>query len=175
MQSKIETYDPNVHKNDFTKIYHEYGEQFFKDFKEYTGKSYRGLEGKKAASDFVQETIGSYISLKYPHGALYVVEVGKELAAIGGIHKLSDDTGEIKRMFTRPKYRRNGFARQILNKLLEAGRKMGCKRFLLDTPIFFKSAHELYRSAGFIEVEEYPESEIPPDWRQYWLFMELKT
>jgi GNAT superfamily N-acetyltransferase len=172
MKSKIVHFDPDIHMDDFEKIYLEYGEQFFNDFKEFTGKSFRGLEGA-TASDFVRETMESYISLKYLHGVLFVIEVEEELAAIGGIHKLSDDTGEIKRMFTRPKFRRNGFARKMLNELLEKGRSLGCKRFLLDTPLFFEPAHALYRSAGF--VEEYPESEVPVDWRQYWMFMELKA
>jgi GNAT superfamily N-acetyltransferase len=172
MESKIIHFDPNIHMENFKKIYLEYGEQFLNDFKENTGKSFRGLEGV-TASDFVKETIEAYTSLKPPKGALYVIEVEDEIAAIGGVHKLSEDTGEIKRMFTSPKFRRNGFARKMLNKLLETGRSMGCKRFILDTPLFFKPAHSLYRSAGFVEIEEYPESEIPPDWRQYWMFMEL--
>ena len=174
MKSKIVHFNPDTHMEDFEKIYLEYGEQFLNDFKEYTGNPYLGLEGV-TASDFVRETMGSYTSLKHPHGALFVIEVADELAAIGGIHKISDDIGEIKRMFTRPKFRRNGFARKMLNELMETGRSLGCKRFLLDTPLFFESAHALYRSVGFVEVEEYPESEIPSELRQHWMFMELKT
>jgi hypothetical protein len=32
----------------------------------------------------------------------------------------------------------------------------------------------LYKSAGFKEIDDYPESEIPVDWRHYWIFMEMK-
>jgi len=35
-----------------------------------------------------------------------------------------------------------------------------------------KVAHYLYRSAGFQEIEPYPESEIPPEFQRYWVFME---
>jgi GNAT superfamily N-acetyltransferase len=172
-EPKIMQYNPEKHKEDFTKIYHEYGEQFFSDFKENIGKSFRGLDGINA-TDFVEQTIESYIGLEPPEGELLVIEIGDELAAIGGIHKLSDDTWEIKRMFTRPKFRRRGLARKILNSLMDTGRDLGCKRFLLDSPSFFKAAHSLYKSEGFLEVEEYPESEIPADWRQYWIFMEKR-
>ncbi len=174
MKSKIVHYNPDTHMDDFEKIYLEYGEQFLSEFQEYTGKPYLGIEGI-TATDFVRETIESYTSLKHPTGALFVIEVEDELAAIGGIQKLSTNTGEIKRMFTRPKFRRNGFARKMLNELIETGRSLGCKRYLLDTPLFFEPAHALYRSTGFVEVEEYPESEIPSELRQHWMFMELKT
>jgi hypothetical protein len=35
-----------------------------------------------------------------------------------------------------------------------------------------KAAHALYRSAGFQKIEPYPESEIPPEFHQHWVFME---
>jgi len=38
---------------------------------------------------------------------------------------------------------------------------------------FMAAAHSLYRSVGFQEIEQYPESEIPEEFRQHWIFMEL--
>jgi hypothetical protein len=35
------------------------------------------------------------------------------------------------------------------------------------------TAHALYRSAGFVERGPYDESEIPPEFWPYWIFMEL--
>ena len=61
----------------------------------------------------------------------------------------------------------------MLNELLEIGRGLGCTRFLLDSPNWAFPAHGLYKSVGFKEVEEYPESEIPAEWRHYWIFMEM--
>jgi hypothetical protein len=37
------------------------------------------------------------------------------------------------------------------------------------------AAHSLYRSFGFINIEAYPESEIPAEFRKYLLFMERDT
>ena len=34
------------------------------------------------------------------------------------------------------------------------------------------NAQNLYRFAGFIEIEEYPESEIPSELGHLWIFME---
>jgi hypothetical protein len=30
----------------------------------------------------------------------------------------------------------------------------------------------LYRSSGFIDIEPYPESEIPDEYKSHWIFME---
>jgi hypothetical protein len=34
------------------------------------------------------------------------------------------------------------------------------------------AAHGLYRSSGFVEIEPYPESEIPDERKPHWVFME---
>ena len=62
----------------------------------------------------------------------------------------------------------------MLNRLMEAGEEFGYTSLRLDTPRFSRTAQHIYRSAGFDEIEEYPESEIPPMIRQYWLFMEKR-
>ncbi len=36
-----------------------------------------------------------------------------------------------------------------------------------------EEAHSLYRSLGFLDIEAYPEMEIPPEFKNYLLFMEL--
>jgi len=37
---------------------------------------------------------------------------------------------------------------------------------------FMTAAHDLYRSAGFTDIEPYPESEIPDAYKPHWVFME---
>ena len=93
---------------------------------------------------------------------------------MGALRRLNSDTGEIKRMYICPPHRGRGYGKQMLNKLLEAGREFGCSSFLLETSKFMTAAHHIYKSAGFVEREEYPESETPTMLRQYQLFMEKK-
>ena len=50
----------------------------------------------------------------------------------------------------------------------------GCSRILLDTGQFMTTAQNVYRVAGFKEIEKYPESEVPPEMQPYWLYMEKK-
>jgi hypothetical protein len=60
----------------------------------------------------------------------------------------------------------------MLNKLLTMGRAFGWTGFVLETSKFMTVAQSMYRSAGFRERAEYPESETPPILRPYQLFME---
>jgi hypothetical protein len=34
------------------------------------------------------------------------------------------------------------------------------------------SAHALYRRHGFVDIEPYPKSEIPDEFKKHWVFME---
>jgi GNAT superfamily N-acetyltransferase len=169
---KIVPFNPEHHMDDYIEIYHEYITWFSQQFIEHNNRDIYTEMGT-TITDFVNNNLEPYISMKLPKGTLQILEVDGKVAGIGAIHKLSADTGEIKRMYNRPEYRGRGFGRLMLNKLLDIGRSVGCSRFLLDSQNFSFDAHNLYRSAGFSEVDDYPESEIPVDWRQYWKFMEM--
>jgi len=171
-EAKCIAYDPDIHKEKILQVFGEYRDWFLEGFKVNTNKDFFQVSGL-TISDY-NNSIEHFLSLQPPKGNLLVTEVGEEIAGMGIIHKLSEDTGEVKRMFTRPKFRRRGLARKMLNRLLEVGRDLGCSRFLLDSPSWAYPSHGLYRSSGFTEVEEYPESEIPAKVRQYWIFMEKK-
>ena len=121
--------------------------------------------------EIVDYTIEPILDLKPPEGILLIAEVEGTVAGMGALTRLSDETGEIKRMFNRPQYRGRGLGKQMLNMLLETGQKYGYTSFMLDTPKWAHAAQHIYRSAGFEEIEEYPESQIPSDLRKYWMFM----
>jgi ribosomal protein S18 acetylase RimI-like enzyme len=125
--------------------------------------------------EYVDSHLEDLAGLQPPEGIIYLLIVEGEIAGMGAIRKLSDEIGEIKRMYVHPAYRGKGYGKQMLNKLLEAGRELGCSSFLLETSKFMKVAQHIYRSAGFVEREEYPEIETPIILRQYQLFMEKKA
>ena len=50
--------------------------------------------------------------------------------------------------------------------------RAGYSKLRLDTGPFMTAAHRVYKSAGFYEIEEYPEAEVPPIIRYDWFFME---
>lgn len=123
--------------------------------------------------EFVERQLESYVNLKPPEGILYILEVDGEAAGMGAITKYSDDIGEIHRMYNRPQYRGRGYAQQILNRLLEAGREFGYTTFRLATPKFAHAAQHIYRKAGFKDIEEYREISNPIA-TKYWIRMEKK-
>jgi hypothetical protein len=60
----------------------------------------------------------------------------------------------------------------MLETLIEAAEAAGYQRIRLDSPDFMTAAHGLYRSGGFVDIDPYPESEIPDQYKPYWVFME---
>jgi GNAT superfamily N-acetyltransferase len=109
-----------------------------------------------------------------PQGCLLLALEGAQAAGLACMKCIRDDIVEVKRMYVRPAFRRRGVGRQLLEALIREARTIGYPIMRLDSTRFMKEAHALYRSAGFAEIDEYPESEIPPQYRQHWVFMEKR-
>ena len=109
-----------------------------------------------------------------PDGSLLVSYVEGQPAGIACLKYLSPGIGEIKRMYVRPSYRGMGIGRALLNRLLQAAVQYGYERIRLDSVRFMKEAHHLYRSSGFNEIEAYEGSEIPKEFQEHWIFMEIE-
>ena len=107
-----------------------------------------------------------------PEGRLLLATEEAHAAGIACLKRLRDEIGEIKRMYVRPEYRGKGIGRALLEILIAEAKLVGYQSVRLDSARFMKEAHTLYRSAGFAEIEPYPESEIPPDFQKHWVFME---
>ncbi len=109
-----------------------------------------------------------------PQGRLLLVMENERPLGIGCLHTIQDGMGEIKRMYVRPAARGEGLGRALLQALVAEAREMGLCTVRLDSVRLMHAAHALYRSAGFVAIEPYPESEIPPEYWQYWVFMEKR-
>jgi GNAT superfamily N-acetyltransferase len=107
-----------------------------------------------------------------PGGSLVLVSDAGKSAGLGCLKKLRNSMGEIKRMYVRPEVRGRGLGKGILEALLSDARDIGYSMVRLDSARFMEAAHSLYRSFGFQEIEPYDESEIPPEFREHWIFME---
>jgi GNAT superfamily N-acetyltransferase len=107
-----------------------------------------------------------------PDGQIVLAIEGAQVAGIGGLKRLLHSTAEIKRMYVRPAFRGQGLGRELLAELIAEAKRIGYQRIRLDSAGFMVEAHSLYRSAGFREIDPYPESEIPPDFQRHWVFME---
>ena len=93
---------------------------------------------------------------------------------MGALRKLKEGTGEIKRMYIKPKYRGEGLGRDMLQLLLNKGKEYGFSEIYLETGAFMTNAQNLYRSIGFRDRKKYPETEVPPQLQRFWIFMEKR-
>ncbi len=108
-----------------------------------------------------------------PNGRLVLAFIDNKACGIGCLKSINDEIGEIKRMYVDPSFRKIGAGRAILQGLLNAAKESGYKKVRLDSPKFMEAAHSLYRSFGFKDIPVYEEVEIPEEFRQYLLFMEI--
>jgi GNAT superfamily N-acetyltransferase len=107
-----------------------------------------------------------------PHGRLLLAEHEGQITGLACMRRIREDIGEIKRMYVRPGFRGKGIGKALLEGLVNEAREIGYPRIRLDSARFMKEAHSLYRSAGFQEIDPYPESEIPAEFQKHWIFME---
>jgi GNAT superfamily N-acetyltransferase len=108
-----------------------------------------------------------------PHGRLILAVYDDKVCGLGSLKSINPDIGEIKRMYVDPSFRKIGAGKTILQSLINAAKEAGYMKIRLDSPKFMEAAHALYRSFGFKDIAVYPEVEIPEEFRQYLLFMEL--
>jgi GNAT superfamily N-acetyltransferase len=90
-----------------------------------------------------------------PHGAFLVLLDQGLTVAGGGLRRLSPDMCEIKRMWTSPDHRRNGYASVILDALEHAGRDRGYTWLRLETGPAQPEAHALYVGRGYRGIPTY--------------------
>ena len=165
--AEIVPFDPSVHLDEYKRLCTEH----FTWMKDQDWLNHRidvastlGLTASQARARF-QETVekasSPYLQMKPSDGALFILEVDGEVAGMGAIKRLGGNRGVINLMYNRPRFRGRGYGKQMLDRLMEAGRELGISIFQLITPRFSYAARHIYRSAGFIEREEYPESLMP--------------
>jgi GNAT superfamily N-acetyltransferase len=107
-----------------------------------------------------------------PTGRLLLATRADRAAGLACMRKIREDIGEVKRMYVRPEFRRQGIGRALVKALIAEAQEIGYRTLRLDSTRFMEAAHSLYRSMGFDEIEPYAESEIPLEFWQHWVFME---
>jgi GNAT superfamily N-acetyltransferase len=73
----------------------------------------------------------------------------------GGVKRLGEGVGEIKRMYVAESARGRGVARELLVALEDAAHSLGYTRVRLDTGPKQPHAEALYRHAGYAEIGDY--------------------
>jgi GNAT superfamily N-acetyltransferase len=102
--------------------------------------------------------------LRAPGGTFLVGWRGEVAVAGGGVRALEDGMAEIKRMYVRPTARSQGVAGELLSALEHAARTLGYATVRLDTGPKQVHAQQLYRRAGYVEIEPYNDNPFACFW-----------
>jgi putative acetyltransferase len=91
--------------------------------------------------------------LQSPDISFWTIWDGEVLLGVGALKRLSPDHGEVKSMHTTQSARRKGVGSAMLRHIIASAREGGMSRLSLETGSweYFRPAHALYRSHGFVE------------------------
>lgn len=100
-----------------------------------------------------------------PHGTFVVAWLGADAVGCGAVKPFAPDrrVGEIKRMYTAPRARRQGISRAILRRLEAAARDLGYRRLQLETGTAQPEALALYETEGWHRITPYGRFRDSPD------------
>jgi ribosomal protein S18 acetylase RimI-like enzyme len=96
-----------------------------------------------------------------PNGVLLLGWRDGEAVGCVGVRRLADDTCEMKRLFVREDARGLGLGWRLAREAVEAGRRLGYARMVLDTLDRMETARRMYAALGFVETSTYYENPLP--------------
>ena len=166
-------FDPSAHRSAFIELCKEYFDWMASELQKNYDIDVSSLLGITLRG-YVESNVDEFATSLSSDGVLYLLREKEEIIGMGALRTLKEGTGEIKRMYIKPEYRGKGLGREMLQLLLNKGKEYGFSEIYLETGAFMTTAQGLYRSMGFQDREEYPETEVPPQLRRFWMFMEKR-
>ncbi len=120
-------------------------------FQEYAA----GLGVDLCFQGFAAELAGLPGAYAPPGGALFIARAADQPAGTVALRSLGAGTCEMKRLYVRPAFRRQGLGRRLALEVIAAGRRIGYERMRLDTLARMEPAIGLYSALGFKRIEPY--------------------
>jgi DNA-binding MarR family transcriptional regulator/GNAT superfamily N-acetyltransferase len=99
-----------------------------------------------------------------PAGLLLIARLREEPVGCGAVKFHENGVGELKRMWVAPRARGLGLGRRLLEALEQEARKAGMRVLHLETNRTLVEAIELYRHAGYQEVEAFNDEPYAHHW-----------
>jgi ribosomal protein S18 acetylase RimI-like enzyme len=129
-------------------------EQYFSEIaSRFRGGFDKEAGGAAAVLDFVA-----------PNGCLLIARLFAEPIGCGALRTFEPGIGEIKRMWVSPEVRGVGVGRRLLQELERVARKRKMRALRLDTNESLSEAINLYRSAGFREIDRFNDNPYAHHW-----------
>lgn len=99
-----------------------------------------------------------------PDGSFLLLSRAGQPLACGGVKRLAEGLGEIKRMYVVPGHRNEGLGRRLLVELERRCVELGYARVRLDTGPDQPSAKRLYEAAGYVPIPDYNGNPYAAHW-----------
>lgn len=84
-----------------------------------------------------------------------VIYIDEKPAACGAFKKFSEDTVEIKRMYTHPDFRKRGLATAIVQELESWAKESGYAKAVLESSLEQNEALSVYVKSGYCRILNY--------------------
>jgi ribosomal protein S18 acetylase RimI-like enzyme len=125
-----------------------------------------------SAAEYASSLLDKICAVAPPNGVFYLVRVRGKFSAMGGLHRLSAETAEIKRIYVQPDCRGGKLGTLIVDRLLADAANFGYSKVLLESAPFMRAAQRIYEAAGFTDRPPYTDAEVPEAFYERWRFME---
>jgi ribosomal protein S18 acetylase RimI-like enzyme len=97
-----------------------------------------------------------------PTGAILLAEADGDVAGVVAVKPLDEDgVCEMKRLYVRPDYRRQGVGYALARAVIDVAEDLGYDVMRLDTVASMTAARSLYRSLGFERRDAYYHNPLP--------------
>lgn len=165
--------DLEKHREALTRFNIEYLDWADASVRDHFGLALQNLLGMPI-TNYVDSALEKLCEGTPPDGIFYVVFKGNTAMGMGGLRRVQDAVGEIKRIYISPAGRGGGLGAKILDQLISDANAFGYRELLLETGPFMTSAHRIYEAVGFEDVAPYSGAEVPEELRHDWRFMSCR-
>lgn len=90
-----------------------------------------------------------------PKGVILLGLCDEKVCGVVAMRPVEDGVCEMKRLYVQPACQKSGLGRRLATEIIEAARKTGYRKMVLDTLPRLEAAIRLYQSLGFREARPY--------------------